>query len=51
VLTAHRLVSLQVLELMVDNILDKFSARNVDQLIQRLRQGRGKQYQLGKSGM
>lgn len=42
---------MQVLELMVDNLLDKFSARSVDQMIQRLRQGRGKQYQLGKSGM
>jgi type II secretory pathway component PulF len=41
----------QVLELMTDNLLDKFTARSVDQMIQRLRQGRGKQYQLGKSGM
>ncbi len=49
---AMLLVRVQLLEWLVDNMMEKFGqARSVQVLMQRLKQGRGKNYQLGKSAM
>lgn len=42
---------MQVLELMLDCLIERHSARNIPHLIERLKLGRGRGYNLGRSGM